>query len=141
MGDIDRSNLHWMHSAKKKLEGVNWAYPSSQSVEEAERVSGPKPYGMSGPWGAWGKMACGWATEYTSGTPWRAGTLPGDVVNGGFPFFKLFDTYDGGDQGYTHADVLRLTAPDRIPYTYDSLEHLYYAIPEHQYSESGLHHF
>jgi len=54
-----------------------------------------------------------------------------DVVNYGFPFFNLFEcsedeSCDGGEDGYTHQDMLYWTAPSRTPYTYDTLEHLYY---------------
>merc|ERR1712187_1027081 len=53
-----------------------------------------------------------------------------DVVNSGFPFFDLFEcgpdeSCDGGRSGYTHGDVLYWTSPERTPYTYDTLEHLY----------------
>jgi hypothetical protein len=126
--DIDRSNLHWMHAARRQLEGMNWAYPSSQSVLAAENISGPKPYGASGPFSLMDKKVCsdGKRSEYTGETPWLSGTLWGDVVNSGFPFYDLFEDHDGGANGYTHGDVLTLTAPDRTPYTYDTLEHLYY---------------
>merc|ERR1712187_432393 len=55
-----------------------------------------------------------------------------DVVNSGFPFFDLFEcgpdeSCDGGSSGYTHGDVLYWTSPERTPYTYDTLEHLYCA--------------
>jgi len=124
--DIDRSNLHWMHAARHQLEYVNWAYPSSQSVEAAEQISGPKPYGFSGPFSLFAKKKCGTAREFTGETPWLPGTLLGDVVNSGFPFYNLFEGHNGGVHGYTHGHVLSLTAPSRTPYTYDTLEHLYY---------------
>jgi hypothetical protein len=127
-GDVDRSNFHWMHAARRQLEGVKWAYPSSQSVAAAEDISGPKPYGASGPFSIMAKKNCGdgRASDYTGESPWLPGTLWGDVVSSGFPFYDLFEDYDGGAHGYTHGDVLTLTAPDRTPYTYDTLEHLYY---------------
>lgn len=121
--DIDRSNLHWMQAAREQLQNSNWSYPSSQSAEEAVRIAGPKPYGLSGPYMG---HDCGVQGDKAIEMPWVAGTLWGDVVNAGFPFYNLFDGHDGGAQGYTHGDVLTLTAPDRTPYTYDTLEHLYY---------------
>jgi hypothetical protein len=126
--DIDRSNFHWMHAARRQLDGVKWSYPSSQSVAAAEEISGPKPYGASGPFSTMAKMECGGgrASDYTGESPWLAGTLWGDVVSSGFPFYDLFEDHEGGAHGYTHGDVLTLTAPDRTPYTYDTLEHLYY---------------
>lgn len=127
--DIDRSNLHWMHAARHRLGGARkWSYPSSQSPSAAEAIAGPKPYGVSGPYSPVATK-CGPSEdsdEYTGETPWKPGTLWGDVVNAGFPFYDLFESYDGGAHGYTHGDVLTLTAPDRTPYTYDTLEHLYY---------------
>mmetsp|Transcript_95622 Transcript_95622/g.276261 ORF Transcript_95622/g.276261 Transcript_95622/m.276261 type:complete len:570 (-) Transcript_95622:120-1829(-) len=128
--DIDRNSFHWMYAARH-LEAARWTYPTSQSNASAARLSGSPPYGTSGPFGLYDRAMCGDSShfnEYTGDTPWLPGTLWDDVINAGFPFFNLFECYDGGEQGYTHGDVLRLTSPERTPYTYDTLEHLYYQI-------------
>eukprot|EP00931_Biecheleriopsis_adriatica_P003998 TRINITY_DN105739_c0_g1_i1.p1 TRINITY_DN105739_c0_g1~~TRINITY_DN105739_c0_g1_i1.p1 ORF type:complete len:592 (-),score=97.17 TRINITY_DN105739_c0_g1_i1:37-1812(-) len=129
--DIDRNNFHWMQSAKKALQSQKWSYPSSQSVKEAFYKSGAPPYGSSGPFGLYDRAMCANTSSaylYKGTTPWLPGTLWHDVVNAGFAFYNLFPDYDGGKHGYTHGDVLRYTSPERTPYTYDTLEHLYYDV-------------
>jgi len=128
--DIDRNNMHWMYSARH-LESKHWTYPVCQSKAAARRTSGVPPYGSSGPYGLYDQAMCSNSSaysNYTGDTPWLPGTLWDDVVNGGFPFFDLFEDYDGGEHGYSHGDILRLTSPERTPYTYDTLEHLYYKV-------------
>lgn len=43
-----------------------------------------------------------------------------DVINSVAGFTRLFDTPPKNGSGYTHAEVLALTAPGKSPYLYDS---------------------
>jgi len=120
--DIDRNNMHWMRQSQ--LQHKNWTFPAAESTDSG----GDSPYGASGPYSTYDKVTC-WASA-DGHAPWSSGTLYNDVVNAGFPFFNLFHcaddvSCDGGDNGYTHAEVLYWTAPERAPYTYDTLEHSY----------------
>mmetsp|Transcript_4044 Transcript_4044/g.5581 ORF Transcript_4044/g.5581 Transcript_4044/m.5581 type:complete len:551 (-) Transcript_4044:60-1712(-) len=131
--DIDRSNMIWMAAIAEDLEERYWLYPSAQG--DLVSYGGKPPYGSSGPFSTYDIASCTNNSafyEYTPlESPWLPGTMLNDVVNYGFPFFNLFEcsedeSCDGGEDGYTHQDMLYWTAPSRTPYTYDTLEHLYY---------------
>lgn len=137
----DRNNFHWMYN-QRALQQQDYFYPSREEVSPI--TSGIAPWGLNGPWGVAGASEC--ATSFTTEEynttfyplgydPWLPGTLAHDVVNAGFPFKDMFDCKEdaptgesctGGTHGYTHHEVLYWTAPQRTPYTYDTLEHLYY---------------
>jgi len=122
--DIDRNNMHWM--AGSRLHEWNWTYPSAETADH----TGKPPFGASGPYSVYDRVTCKAATSDPN-APWSSGTLYGDVVNSGLPFFDLFycdeaASCDGGNKGYTHSETLYWSSPERTPYTYDTLEHLYY---------------
>ncbi|CAJ1403873.1 unnamed protein product [Effrenium voratum] len=142
--DIDRNNMMWMvnsESAVSFMDDISWAYPRTQKVrpqDVAKTNTKGLGKGISGPFAIYDVLACGNNSdmfyEYEVGeSPWLPGTLLNDVVNDGFPFKNLFtcksdEKCDGGSKGYTHREMLYWTSPERTPYTYDTLEHLYYDI-------------
>jgi len=124
--NIDRSRVYWMLSAPSDYAAKDWTFPKKQIPVGG----GNPPYGVCGPFSTYDLLNCHDAEkypDYDKSKPWL--TLVDDVVNPGYPFFNLFDNCDdcdGGENGYTHAEILYLTAPERTPYTYDTLAHLYY---------------
>ena len=140
--DIDRSSMTWMlnaQAANPEMDEASWLYPPHQIVTPADVNKGDGEgigKGISGPFAIYDVMACSNDSaqfyDYNVGeSPWLPGTLLNDVVNSGFPFKNLFtcgskQSCGGGRKGYTHYDILYWTAPERTPYTYDTLEHYYY---------------
>jgi len=141
--DIDRSSMTWMINtqlANPFMDEASWLYPASQVVNPTDDIAKGSSQGIgkgiSGPFAIYDVMACAKDQDtyyqYKVGeSPWIPGTLLNDVVNSGFPFKNLFtcdvpSRCDGGCDGYTHYDMLYWTAPERTPYTYDTLEHYYY---------------
>ncbi|CAE7598404.1 unnamed protein product [Symbiodinium natans] len=139
--DIDRSSMTWMlkaQAANPDMESASWLYPPNQAVNPFD-VKGKSEgigKGISGPFAIYDVLGCAkdreTYSEYRVGeSPWLPGTLLNEVVNSGFAFKNLFTCdascrCDGGKNGYTHYDILYWTAPQRTPYTYDTLEHYYY---------------
>lgn len=135
--NIDRSNMQFQVNSLRKdpsLEKQLWYYPKSQF--EIQANSSLKT-GMSGPWSTAAALSCAplpkryrFYSQFPN--PWTSGTLASEVVSSGFPFVDLFNASCDGENdcsgrklgGYTHQEVLKMTAPRHIPYTYDSLEHL-----------------
>eukprot|EP00756_Hemistasia_phaeocysticola_P059187 Hpha_TRINITY_DN3590_c0_g1::TRINITY_DN3590_c0_g1_i1::g.25686::m.25686 len=134
--NIDRSNFIWMENVGEKVRISGYTYPKDQT--DTATWDSP-PYGTSGPFGVYQMAVCSDKQTYPEysrlESPWIPGSLYGDVVNSAFPFFNLFEcdeseSCDGGKDGYTHRDILHWTSPQRTPYTYDSLEHMYYDTEE-----------
>ncbi|OLQ00421.1 hypothetical protein AK812_SmicGene16918 [Symbiodinium microadriaticum] len=122
------------------MDEASWLYPANQAVNPTDDIAKGSSQGIgkgiSGPFAIYDVMACARDQDtyyqYKVGeSPWIPGSLLNDVVNSGFPFKNLFSCdvpsrCDGGCDGYTHYDILYWTAPERTPYTYDTLEHYYY---------------
>eukprot|EP00008_Paramoeba_atlantica_P007787 CAMPEP_0201488550 /NCGR_PEP_ID=MMETSP0151_2-20130828/18868_1 /ASSEMBLY_ACC=CAM_ASM_000257 /TAXON_ID=200890 /ORGANISM="Paramoeba atlantica, Strain 621/1 / CCAP 1560/9" /LENGTH=475 /DNA_ID=CAMNT_0047873865 /DNA_START=169 /DNA_END=1596 /DNA_ORIENTATION=- len=125
--DLDRSNMQWMEQSG--FEDQNWRWPDGLKY-----AGGTPPYGTSGPYSIYAATSCfaPFYDEYNpEGGPWLNGTFFNDVVTSNFPFFNLFECdnpsdCDGGNMGYTHNETLFWSSPERTPYTYDTLAHLYY---------------
>jgi len=137
--NVDRSSMHFQVNSLRKdpdLEAELWSYPKTQS--DLTAGSGRPPYAMSGPFSLSALILCQpnkdtYPFYRQMAGPWKSGTLAGDVVNSGYPFVDLFNASCSDDEdcsgrksgGYSHADVIRFTTPERTPYTYDTLEEFY----------------
>jgi hypothetical protein len=62
------------------------------------------------------------------GSAWLPGTTAGDVINGGLPFTDIFDTPPANGEAYTGNEILYYSEAIRSPYTYDTMEHLFYDV-------------
>ena len=130
--NLDRNNMIWMMNTKDELEDDLWHYPSSQSIEAVfDIVNNDR---LSGPFSNYDALICSLEPDYFTDynpyeTPWLKGTLSTDILNSGYPFTNLFDEEPDDSDGYTHEEIIYYTAPDRTPYTYDTLESYYYEEP------------
>ena len=124
--NIDRSNMIWQ-SHTTNLAKELWKYP-----KDPNDLSGVNTkVGNAGPYSLFALSSCNnsdYPEYYESYPPsaWYSGTTLLEVVNANFPFFDIFPDYDGRPYGYTHQVILERTAPDSTPYTYDTLEDLFF---------------
>lgn len=131
---IDASNMQWMEAAYRRgYKAMDWTYPVATVNNFPLHVSEP-PHGISGPASLYDFMACAKdkgkfneypPTRWPNNWTWLPGTMYQDVSSSAYPYKNLFSDYDGGSKGYTHAELLLYTSPERTPYAYDILEHLY----------------
>lgn len=137
--NVDRSSMHFMLNSWRQdpsLEKKSWLYPKTQS--DLTGSSGRAPYAQSGPFSLNSLTLCvpdkkTYPFYRQMAGPWRSGTLLGDVVNSGYGFTDLFNASCSESEdcsgrqagGYTHEEVIHFSAPERTPYTYDTLEEFY----------------
>lgn len=120
--NIDRSHMTWMLKSNY-LSPDLWGFPVDQTVPDDTLAGASGPYPFTGITNFY--LVEGMYPDYKlMDLPWYEGTLADDIASAGHPFSHLFgEQCDSGP--YTHADIVRLSAPEKTTYTYNTLEHFY----------------